>query len=125
VTWLGTSSGTPTRDRNISCTLVRLPGAMYMVDCGEGSHRQARCTGLQLEQVMTEIGVACEASVVVCAGCKGHCGSVAHLVIVCVVPRAESVAGMLRQLLSCKLFVSVFLSNACLCWFLQIWLSSM
>jgi hypothetical protein len=51
VTWLGTSSGTPTRDRNISCTLVRLPGAMYMVDCGEGSHRQARCTGLRLEQV--------------------------------------------------------------------------
>jgi hypothetical protein len=51
VTWLGTSSGTPTRDRNISCTLVRLPGAMFMVDCGEGSHRQARSTGLNLEEV--------------------------------------------------------------------------
>ncbi|WIA10111.1 hypothetical protein OEZ85_010318 [Tetradesmus obliquus] len=27
------------------------PHALFMVDCGEGSHRQARSTGLQLEQV--------------------------------------------------------------------------
>lgn len=51
VTWLGTSSGTPTKERNISCTLVRTPGAIYMVDCGEGSHRQARKTGLRMQQV--------------------------------------------------------------------------
>eukprot|EP00775_Hariotina_reticulata_P010906 gene10906-11060_t len=51
VTWLGTSSGAPSRDRNISCTVVRVPGALYPVDCGEGSHRQAHLTGLQLEQL--------------------------------------------------------------------------
>ncbi|GIL84558.1 hypothetical protein Vretimale_14606 [Volvox reticuliferus] len=40
LTWLGTNSGTPTLERNVSCTLVRLPGAVQMVDCGEGTHRQ-------------------------------------------------------------------------------------
>ncbi|GLI59098.1 hypothetical protein VaNZ11_000927 [Volvox africanus] len=40
LTWLGTNSGTPTLERNVSCTLVRLPGAIQMVDCGEGTHRQ-------------------------------------------------------------------------------------
>ncbi len=50
VTWLGTSSGAPTKERNISCTLVRLPTAVYMVDCGEGSARQALGTGVHLEQ---------------------------------------------------------------------------
>ncbi|KAG2427852.1 hypothetical protein HXX76_012173 [Chlamydomonas incerta] len=40
LTWLGTNSGTPTLERNVSCTLVRLPGAVQVVDCGEGSHRQ-------------------------------------------------------------------------------------
>lgn len=51
VTWLGTSSGTPSRERNISCTLVRMPQSVFMVDCGEGSHRQAALTGVALEQV--------------------------------------------------------------------------
>lgn len=51
VTWLGTSSGCPTVQRNISCTLLRLPDAIYMVDCGEGSHRQLQRTKIPLEQV--------------------------------------------------------------------------
>uniref|UniRef100_A0A7S3RAJ1 Metallo-beta-lactamase domain-containing protein n=1 Tax=Dunaliella tertiolecta TaxID=3047 RepID=A0A7S3RAJ1_DUNTE len=40
VTWLGTSSGTPTIDRNVSCTVVRTPNHTYLIDCGEGTHRQ-------------------------------------------------------------------------------------
>lgn len=39
VTWMGTSSGAPTTNRNVSGTLVRMPSATYLVDCGEGSHR--------------------------------------------------------------------------------------
>ncbi|KAG2492115.1 hypothetical protein HYH03_009606 [Edaphochlamys debaryana] len=52
VTFLGTNSGTPTLERNVSCTLVRLPGAVHLVDCGEGSHRQLLALpGLDLAQV--------------------------------------------------------------------------
>ena len=40
VTWLGTSSAIPTGERNVSCTVVRVHDALYLVDCGEGSHRQ-------------------------------------------------------------------------------------
>ncbi|KAL6748432.1 beta-lactamase-like protein [Haematococcus lacustris] len=48
VTWLGTSSGSPTLDRNVSCTALRLPGVTWLVDCGEGSHRQLPTAGLDL-----------------------------------------------------------------------------
>lgn len=51
VTWLGTSSGAPTVVRNVSCTLVRQPDRMIMVDCGEGTHRQLLQTGLDVSQV--------------------------------------------------------------------------
>jgi hypothetical protein len=51
VTYLGSSSGAPTKDRNVSCTVLRLPEALYLVDCGEGSSRQVKLTGLQLEKV--------------------------------------------------------------------------
>ncbi|PNH04946.1 Ribonuclease Z [Tetrabaena socialis] len=52
LTWLGTNSGSPTLERNVSCTLVRLPGAVQMVDCGEGSHRQLRnVPALQLQEL--------------------------------------------------------------------------
>jgi hypothetical protein len=51
VTWLGTSSGAPTRDRNISCTVVRYPDSLYMVDTGEGTYRQLQSTGLNAAQV--------------------------------------------------------------------------
>ncbi len=40
VSWLGTSSGAPTGERNVSCTMLRTPGASYMVDVGEGTQRQ-------------------------------------------------------------------------------------
>lgn len=43
--------GAPTKDRNVSCTMLRLPESLYLVDCGEGSSRQAKLTGLPLEQV--------------------------------------------------------------------------
>jgi hypothetical protein len=51
VTWLGSSSGTPTRDRNVSCTVLQQPGSLCLVDVGEGSSRQMRLTGLQLDKV--------------------------------------------------------------------------
>jgi len=41
LTWLGTSSGSPTLTRNVSGCLVRTPGgAGFLIDCGEGSVRQ-------------------------------------------------------------------------------------
>lgn len=41
VTWLGTSSGSPTHDRNVSCVAVELgDGTVALVDCGEGTKRQ-------------------------------------------------------------------------------------
>lgn len=51
LTWLGTNSGSPTLSRNVSCTVVRTPGAMQIVDCGEGSHRQLLASGLPLHEV--------------------------------------------------------------------------
>ena len=51
VTWLGTSSGSPTPGRNVSCTLVRMPEAVYMVDCGEGTHRQLIPTQVNTSQI--------------------------------------------------------------------------
>ena len=51
VTWLGTSSGAPTRDRNISCTVVRYPESLCLVDTGEGTFRQLQSTGLDPAQV--------------------------------------------------------------------------
>jgi hypothetical protein len=53
VTWLGSSSGSPTRDRNVSCTALRLPGATYLVDVGEGSSRQIKATGVGVEEIDT------------------------------------------------------------------------
>ena len=40
MTWLGTSSGSPSVERNVSCTVVQTPTASFLVDCGEGTHRQ-------------------------------------------------------------------------------------
>lgn len=51
MTWLGTSSGAPTLVRNVSCTLVRMPQRVFLVDCGEGTHRQLLQTGIDLNQV--------------------------------------------------------------------------
>lgn len=40
VTWLGTSSGSPTRYRNVSSIACRFHHATYLVDAGEGTQRQ-------------------------------------------------------------------------------------
>ena len=42
VTWLGTSSGAPTPGRNVSSIAYRTPAGTLLVDCGEGTCRQAR-----------------------------------------------------------------------------------
>ena len=42
VTWLGTSSGSPTPQRNVSSIAYRLPQGTFLVDCGEGTCRQVR-----------------------------------------------------------------------------------
>lgn len=51
VTWLGTSSGSPTGHRNVSCTVVQMGGATFLVDCGEGTHRQLQEANVDLAQV--------------------------------------------------------------------------
>ena len=41
VTWLGSSSGAPTRQRNVSCIALDMgKSGVLLVDCGEGSKRQ-------------------------------------------------------------------------------------
>ena len=40
VTWLGTSSGRPSVERNVSCTVIQSQYASFLVDAGEGTHRQ-------------------------------------------------------------------------------------
>lgn len=40
VTWLGTSSGSPTPRRNVSCIAVRYDEEVFLVDCGEGTRNQ-------------------------------------------------------------------------------------
>lgn len=40
VTWLGTSSGSPSMRRNVSSIALCLGHCTYLVDCGEGSSRQ-------------------------------------------------------------------------------------
>jgi hypothetical protein len=37
---VGTSSGVPTNERNVSATLVRLPNLSCLVDAGEGTQHQ-------------------------------------------------------------------------------------
>ena len=50
LTFLGTSSGTPTRARNVSGVGLRHGGAKnwYLVDCGEGTQHQILRTRLSL-----------------------------------------------------------------------------
>eukprot|EP01024_Parvocaulis_polyphysoides_P028767 TRINITY_DN2597_c0_g1_i2.p1 TRINITY_DN2597_c0_g1~~TRINITY_DN2597_c0_g1_i2.p1 ORF type:complete len:559 (-),score=89.17 TRINITY_DN2597_c0_g1_i2:692-2332(-) len=40
VTWFGTSSGSPTDSRNVSCIALRTPENTCLVDCGEGTMNQ-------------------------------------------------------------------------------------
>jgi ribonuclease Z len=53
LTFLGTSSGTPTRERNVSALAVQiLPGARWLlVDCGEGTQHRLLRTGLSLREL--------------------------------------------------------------------------
>ena len=53
VTFLGTSSGVPTRGRNVSAMVLRLPqrSELWLFDCGEGTQHQFIRSDLRLSQV--------------------------------------------------------------------------
>ncbi|WDE06311.1 ribonuclease Z [Thalassomonas viridans] len=51
--FLGTSSGTPTKARNVSATAIKVPNAKSwcLVDCGEGTQHQVLRTNLSLNSL--------------------------------------------------------------------------
>ena len=53
VTFLGTSSGVPTRARNVSCVAFRPPqrAEVWLFDCGEGTQHQLLRSDLNISQV--------------------------------------------------------------------------
>ena len=53
VTFLGTSSGVPTRARNVSAVALRLPqrSEMWLFDCGEGTQHQFLRSDLRLSRL--------------------------------------------------------------------------
>ena len=53
VTFLGTSSGVPTRARNVSAVAVRLAqrSELWLFDCGEGTQHQFLRSDLRLSQL--------------------------------------------------------------------------
>lgn len=53
VTFLGTSAGVPTRQRNVSAVALRLPerGEVWLFDCGEGTQQQLLHSDLKLSQI--------------------------------------------------------------------------
>lgn len=51
LTWLGTSSGSPSINRNVSCCVVRSTHAAYLVDTGEGTQRQIIKTAVKTNQI--------------------------------------------------------------------------
>ncbi|NEN87519.1 MAG: ribonuclease Z [Okeania sp. SIO3H1] len=53
VTFLGTSSGVPTRSRNVSSVALRLPqrGELWLFDCGEGTQHQFLRSELKVSQL--------------------------------------------------------------------------
>ena len=53
VTFLGTSSGVPTRSRNVSAVAVRLPqrAELWLFDCGEGTQHQFLRSDLRVSQL--------------------------------------------------------------------------
>ncbi len=53
ITFLGTSSGVPTRSRNVSSLAVRLPqkGEVWLFDCGEGTQHQLLRSELKISQI--------------------------------------------------------------------------
>ncbi len=53
ITFLGTSSGVPTRSRNVSSVALRLPqrGELWLFDCGEGTQHQVLRSDLKIGQL--------------------------------------------------------------------------
>lgn len=51
LTFLGTSAGAPTRDRNVACVAVVLDGHALLFDCGEGTQQQLLRSPLRLGAV--------------------------------------------------------------------------
>lgn len=53
ITFLGTSSGVPTRSRNVSSVALRLPqrGELWLFDCGEGTQHQVLRSELKIGQL--------------------------------------------------------------------------
>ncbi len=51
ITFLGTSSMVPTKDRNQSSVFVSYKNEGILVDCGEGTQRQFKITGIPLTKV--------------------------------------------------------------------------
>lgn len=53
ITFLGTSSGVPTRSRNVSGVALRLPqrGELWLFDCGEGTQHQLLRSDLKIGQL--------------------------------------------------------------------------
>lgn len=53
VTFLGTSSGVPTRARNVSAVALRLPqrAELWLFDCGEGTQHQFLRSELRVSQL--------------------------------------------------------------------------
>jgi ribonuclease Z len=53
ITFLGTSSGVPTRSRNVSSIALRLPqrAEVWLFDCGEGTQHQLLRSDLRISQI--------------------------------------------------------------------------
>jgi ribonuclease Z len=53
ITFLGTSSGVPTRSRNVSSVALRLPqrAEIWLFDCGEGTQHQFLRSSLKVSQI--------------------------------------------------------------------------
>ncbi|MGL6137176.1 MAG: MBL fold metallo-hydrolase, partial [Planktothrix sp.] len=53
ITFLGTSSGVPTRSRNVSSIALRLPqrAEIWLFDCGEGTQHQFLRSDLKISQI--------------------------------------------------------------------------
>ncbi len=53
ITFLGTSSGVPTRSRNVSSVAVRLPqrSEVWLFDCGEGTQHQILSSEIKISQI--------------------------------------------------------------------------
>ncbi|KUL05814.1 MAG: Ribonuclease Z [Thermoplasmatales archaeon 49_6] len=49
--FLGTAGGTPSPDRSLPCTVLRMGGRTLLLDCGEGSQRQLMISPVSLMSV--------------------------------------------------------------------------